>query len=139
MTPKKMENDVDLKRFTHITVEKKKEIIAKHENGVRVSDLARQYGKAKSTICGILKQKNAIKTADVAEGVTMLTKQRSQVLEEVEKLLLFWLNEKELSGYCVTETKIWEKALQLELAETRLKNFVDELEFEMSSIERYRL
>ena len=32
----------------------KKEIIAKHENGVRVSDLATQFGMAKSKICTIL-------------------------------------------------------------------------------------
>ena len=34
----------------------KKEIIAKHENGVRVSYLTTQFGMAKSTICTILKE-----------------------------------------------------------------------------------
>jgi transposase-like protein len=35
--------------MTRITIEVKKEIIAKHENGVCVSDLATQFGVAKST------------------------------------------------------------------------------------------
>jgi DNA-binding IclR family transcriptional regulator len=51
MGPKK-DNDSKVKRkMTRITIEVKKEIIAKHENGVRVSDLAIQFGVAKSTIC----------------------------------------------------------------------------------------
>jgi hypothetical protein len=57
-------------------------------NGV----LAKQYDMAKSMICTILKNKDALETADVTEEVTLLTKQRSQVLEEVEKLLLVWIN-----------------------------------------------
>ena len=51
------------------TTEFKKEIIAKFENGVRVSDLAAQYNMAKSTISTFLKNEEAIKAADVAMGV----------------------------------------------------------------------
>ena len=65
----------------------KKEIIAKHENDVRVSDLATQFGMAKSTICTILKNRETIKQADVARGVTVITKQRSQTIEEEVKNL----------------------------------------------------
>ena len=61
-------------------IDVKKEIIAKHENGVRVSDLATQFGMGKSTICTILKNSETIKKADVARGVTVITKQRSQNL-----------------------------------------------------------
>ncbi|KAG2463777.1 UPP phosphoribosyltransferase, partial [Polypterus senegalus] len=43
----------------------------------------------------------------------MLTKQRPQVLEEVEKLLLVWLNEKHLAGDSVSETITCEKAKKL--------------------------
>ena len=32
------------------------------------------------------------------KGVTLITKQRSQTLENVEKLLLIWINEKQLAG-----------------------------------------
>ena len=51
------------------TIEFKKEIIAKFENDVRVSDLATQYNMAKSTISTFLKNEEAIKAADVALGV----------------------------------------------------------------------
>ena len=73
------------------TIEFKKEIIAKLENGVRVSDLAKQYNMAKSTISTLLKNKEAIK-ASVAKGVTIVRrKQRPQIMGEVEKLLLIWI------------------------------------------------
>jgi len=42
---------------------------------------------AKSTICTILKNRETIKKADVARGVTVITKQRSQTIEEVVKNL----------------------------------------------------
>jgi len=63
-------------------IDVKKEIIAKHESGVRVSDRAIQFGMAKSTICTILKNRETIKKTDVARGVTVITKQRSQTIEE---------------------------------------------------------
>ncbi|XP_010623133.1 zinc finger and SCAN domain-containing protein 29 isoform X3 [Fukomys damarensis] len=96
-----------------ITIELKKEIVEKHEHGIRVTDLASEYKMAKSTISTILKNKDAIKGADVAKGVTVLTKQRTQALEEVEKLLLVWLNEKQLAGDRVSEAMICEKARKL--------------------------
>ncbi|XP_063089639.1 tigger transposable element-derived protein 1-like isoform X2 [Cavia porcellus] len=110
-------NDVQSKNgkkiLKKITIELKKEIIRKHEGGIRVTDLACEYKVAKSTISTILKNKDAIKRADVAKGVTTLTKQRSQVLEEVEKLLLVWLNEKQLAGDSVSGAMICEKARKL--------------------------
>ena len=68
-------------------IDVKKEIIAKHENGVRVSDLATQFGMPKLTICTILKNGETIKKADVARGVTVITKQISQTTEEEVKNL----------------------------------------------------
>jgi IS30 family transposase len=66
MGPKK-DNDTKVKRkMTRITIEVKKEIIAIHEHGVRVSVLATQFGVAKSTISTILKNKETIKGANVA-------------------------------------------------------------------------
>ena len=53
------------------TIELKKEIIAKYENGFQVSDLALQYGMAKSTISTFLKNMDIIKKADVAKEVTL--------------------------------------------------------------------
>ena len=68
---------------------------------------------AKSSICTILKNKEAIKGPNVAKGVTVITKQRSQTLEEVEKLLLIWINEKQLASDSVSEVIICEKARHL--------------------------
>jgi len=80
----------------------KKGIIAKHENGVRDFDLATQIGMAKSTICPILKNRESIKKADVARGVTVI-KQRSQTFEKLEKLLLIWINDNKLAGNSFSE------------------------------------
>ncbi|XP_044302391.1 tigger transposable element-derived protein 1-like [Varanus komodoensis] len=103
MAPKKVQSKNIKKVSRKITIELKKEIVEKHERGIRVTDLAFEYKMAKSTISTILKSKDAIKGADV----------RTQVLEEVEKLLLVWLNEKQLAGDSVTEAMICEKARKL--------------------------
>jgi len=88
MGPKKDNDSSKVKRKnTNIMIDVKKEIIAKHENCVRVSDLATQFGMAKSTICTILKNRESIKKADVARGVTVITKLRSQMIEEEVKNL----------------------------------------------------
>nr|KAF6463386.1 tigger transposable element derived 1 [Molossus molossus] len=114
MGPKKVSDSSKVKRkVVRTTIELKKEIIAKYDRGVRVSDLAIEYGMAKSTISTILKHKEAIKSADVAKGVKVLTKQRSQTIEEVEKLLLIWINEKQLAGDSISEAMICEKAKML--------------------------
>ena len=61
MAPKKAKSDTGQgkRKVVRKTIEVKKEIIAKHENGIRVSDLAVQYGMAKSTVCTILKNKDS--------------------------------------------------------------------------------
>jgi len=83
MRPKKDNDSSKVKRKnTNIMTDVKKEIIAKHENGVRVSDLATQFGMAKSTICTILKNRDTIKYADVARGVTVINKQGSETIEK---------------------------------------------------------
>ncbi|XP_023224010.1 major centromere autoantigen B-like [Centruroides sculpturatus] len=108
MAPKKEKSDSrNRKRFS---VALKKEIIAKYENGIRVSDIAKEYNVAKSTISTIIKNKKA---AEVAKGVNVISKQRSKVLDEVEKLLLIWINEKQLDGDSVSEAIICEKAKNL--------------------------
>ncbi|GCC32241.1 hypothetical protein chiPu_0010702 [Chiloscyllium punctatum] len=115
MAPKKVKSGriSGVKKPKRITVETKKETIAKHENGACVSDLTMQYDMAKSTICTILKNKEALKAAVVAKGVTILTKQTPKLLDEVEKLLLVWINQQELAGDSVNETIICEKALHI--------------------------
>ena len=79
------------------TIDFKKELIAKYEEGIRVSELAREYGMAKSTISTILKNKDAIKVTDVVKGSFLVSKQRPQITE-VKKLLLIYINETQLAG-----------------------------------------
>ncbi|KAF2349854.1 Homeobox domain-like [Trinorchestia longiramus] len=95
------------------TIELKKEIIAKFESEVRVSDLTTQYGMANSTISMFLKKKEELKGANVAKDVTSLTKKMPQILEEVEELLLILTNEKQLHGDSRSEAFICEKAFQM--------------------------
>ena len=81
---------------------------------VRVSDLAAQYNMAKSTISTFLTNKEAIKAADFAKEVTIVhSKQRLQIMDEVEKLLLIWIREKEMDGDSISEGIICEKALRI--------------------------
>ena len=79
-------------------------------NGVHVSDLAAQYNMAKSTISTFLKNKEAIRAADVAKGVKIdHSMPRLHIVDEVEKLLFIWSKEKELDG----DSIIYEKALRI--------------------------
>ena len=73
-------------------------------------DIANEYSMAKSTISTIIKNKELLKSVDVAKGVTKLQKQRPQILEKVENLLLIWINEKQLAGDSVSAAIICEKA-----------------------------
>jgi len=91
-------------------VKLKKELIMKWEKGTCVSDPAAQCGMAKSTTSTILKNREAIKAADVAKGVKSLTSKKLPAVEEVEKLLMVWINEKQLAGHSVSEAIICEKA-----------------------------
>ena len=93
-----------------LALEIKQEIIAKHERGVRVSDLAKQYDRNMSTISTIIKQKDAIKAVKPSKGITIISKRRSPTLEEMERLLLIWIKDKEIAGDTITEVIICEKA-----------------------------
>jgi len=98
MAPKKVTNvEKSKKKIIMTTVELKKELITKWEKGTRVLDLTIQYCMAKSTISTILKNREAIKATDVAKGVKSLTSKRLPAVE-VEKLLMVWINEKQLAG-----------------------------------------
>ena len=62
----------------------------------------------------LLKNEEVIKAADVAKGVSIVhSKQRSQIMDEVEKLLLIWRNKKELDGDSISEGIICEKVLRV--------------------------
>ncbi|UYV61277.1 hypothetical protein LAZ67_1004216 [Cordylochernes scorpioides] len=103
-----------------MSIELKREIIEKHEQGVRVVDLSRQYGRSTSTscmsttstsmICSVLKRKESIKSVTPAKGLTIISKLRTSLHENMEKLLMVWVTEKQLQGDTLTQTIICEKA-----------------------------
>ncbi|XP_050726478.1 tigger transposable element-derived protein 1-like [Eriocheir sinensis] len=94
------------------TIERKKEIIDKYEKGARITDLAAEYRMARSTVATILKNKEAIKGADVAMGVKKQLK-RPAAVEEMEKLLMVWINERQMPGDSMSEGIIYAKARRL--------------------------
>ncbi|XP_070592937.1 tigger transposable element-derived protein 1-like [Erythrolamprus reginae] len=107
MAPKKA---AEKKKKMMISIEAKQEIINLHEKGTRVIDLARKFQRSTSTICTILKQKDILKGVKAAKGATINSQLRTSVHEEMERLLLIWIKEKELAGDTITEVVISEKA-----------------------------
>ncbi|GIY27407.1 hypothetical protein CDAR_52471 [Caerostris darwini] len=93
-----------------MSIELKREIIEKHEQGVRVVDLSKQYGRSTSMICSVLKRKESIKSVTPAKGLTITSKLRTTLHENMEKLLMVWVTEKQLQGDTLTQTIICEKA-----------------------------
>ncbi|XP_068221067.1 putative CENPB DNA-binding domain-containing protein 1 [Palaemon carinicauda] len=91
-------------------IEVKRESIEKYESGVQVSELAHHYQRSLLTICTILKQKDAINSTKPLKSLAILSKLRSDVNDEMERLLLLWIKEQQLVGDSVTEAIICEKA-----------------------------
>ncbi|XP_068248596.1 tigger transposable element-derived protein 1-like [Palaemon carinicauda] len=58
-------------------------------------------------------QKDAIKSTKPSKGVTILSRLRSDIHDERERLLLNWIKEKQLAGDSVTEMIICEKASRI--------------------------
>ncbi|XP_070275247.1 putative CENPB DNA-binding domain-containing protein 1 [Myotis yumanensis] len=98
------------KKMRMMCIELKKKIIEKHDQGVHVIDLAKQYKPSTSTICTILKQKESIQATTPAKGFKITSKQQTSIHENMEKLLMVWLMEKQLAGDTVTKAIICEKA-----------------------------
>lgn len=100
----------DTHRRMKITIQTKRKIIEKSERGVSVAELARLYNRSTSTICTILKNKDKFKEIDASKGVTRISTQRLRILDDVERLLLIWIQEKQSQGDIVNENIICEKA-----------------------------
>ncbi|XP_057694746.1 tigger transposable element-derived protein 1-like [Corythoichthys intestinalis] len=110
MGPKVVGKSEGKRKKEMLTIEIKKEMIEKYEQGARVSELARQYGRNMSTISTVIKQAEAIKKVNASKGTTILSKRRGVILEEMERLLLIWIKDKEIAGDSVTEAIICQKA-----------------------------
>ncbi|XP_070253222.1 putative CENPB DNA-binding domain-containing protein 1 [Myotis yumanensis] len=110
MDLKKVSAEDSAEKKQMMCIELKKEIIEKHDQGVHVIDLAKQYERSTSTIYTILKQKESIQATAPAKGVKIISKQRTSIHENMEKLLMEWLTEKQLAGDTVTKAIICKKA-----------------------------
>lgn len=62
-----------------------------------------------SMICSILKNKYKIKKNNASKVVTRITTQQPRIVDDVEKLLLIWINEKQLQNNTINENIICEK------------------------------
>jgi hypothetical protein len=92
-----------MKKLIYLDI--KKEIISRRESGKGIGDLSAERGIAKSTISTILKNKEKIKSAQVANGIFGLSSSRN-VMEQMETLLLVWINEKQMARDSVSEVII---------------------------------
>ncbi|XP_078240217.1 putative CENPB DNA-binding domain-containing protein 1 [Pogona vitticeps] len=117
-----------------LTLEMKKEILRKYDGGKRIADIAREYGRNPSTIGTIVAMREKILATDAAKGVTRIAKNRPAALEEVEKLLVLWMQEKQHAGDTVTEAVICVKAraLYLDLVEQQPGTSAEPEEFKAS-------
>ncbi|KAF2355568.1 hypothetical protein FHG87_013673 [Trinorchestia longiramus] len=73
------------------------------------------YDCSLSTIYTILMKKNKIEKLDVAKTGTMITKQHSKLLD-VEKLLLVWINKKQVDSVSEGIKRTNSVALHVDLA-----------------------
>lgn len=95
-----------------ISVEIKKQIIRRSECAVKQCDLVKEFGLSKTTMSTILANRDTIKSAKVAKGVSKLfhEKHKSPVHEEMERLLMIWIQEIQMKGDLSTQDIIWHKA-----------------------------
>ena len=75
-----------------------------------MANLGRAFNLSKSTISTILKNKDKLEVVNASKGVSRVSSQRSQILDDVERLLLIWINEKQMQGDSISQNIICEKA-----------------------------
>jgi hypothetical protein len=88
MSSKKVnEKSQATKKMIRITMEVKKRDCWKvwRWHGMRIQNLVAAYRMPRTTVSRIVKNKDIIKSANIAKGVKSITKQRSGKLEHVEK------------------------------------------------------
>ena len=95
------------KKRQPITIEMKKEIIKKYEEGVTLTQLGRPYDRSKSTINTIVKDKDKFKAATASHGITKLVKTRNSVTDEMEDLLMVWIRDRQRAGDSISELFIF--------------------------------
>ncbi|XP_072000501.1 tigger transposable element-derived protein 1-like [Engystomops pustulosus] len=118
-------NDGDTsKKRKAITMENKVEIIKRSERGETPSSIGRELGYSRSTIGTILKSKARIMEhvkGHSPMNATIITKQRSGIIIEMERLLIIWIEDQNQRNMPISLSLVQEKARSLynDLKETR--------------------
>ncbi|XP_068242290.1 putative CENPB DNA-binding domain-containing protein 1 [Palaemon carinicauda] len=108
MGPKKV-TDVKGRKWMMLSMEIKMEIIKKYKADMRLSVIANEYGRNPSTIGTILKQREDIKAATHFKVGTAFSSKMSYIHDEIERLLIVWIKDKEMVGDAITEAIICQK------------------------------
>jgi len=109
------DGDASKKRKT-ITIELKMEIIKRSERGETPTNIGKALGFSRSTIGTIIKDKVRIMEhvkGSVPMQATIITKQRSGLLIEMEKLLVIWLEDQNQRNIPISLGLVQEKARTL--------------------------
>ncbi|XP_050726549.1 tigger transposable element-derived protein 1-like [Eriocheir sinensis] len=105
------------KQHKILTLEKKLEIIKRHEEGQGVSDIGRAMGLAPSTVGTVTKKKAIYKkmvtTAAEFPSACRITRVRSVRLEKMEQLLVAWIDDCSAKKIPISLALIQERARAL--------------------------
>lgn len=111
--PSKQKLEKEKNKRAIISIDMKHKIIEKHKRDLCVTDLGRAFNLSKSTISTILKNKDKLEVVNASKGVSRVSAQRSPILDDVERSLLIWINEKQMRGDTLSPTIICEKAKRI--------------------------
>lgn len=104
------------KKRNVISLETKRNIVQRHEAGETISSMATKYKMNRSTIATILSQKVQIKDFKLPDAplkASKMTKRRGLVLEEMERLLVIWIEDQHQRRIPLSLLLIQEKARSL--------------------------
>uniref|UniRef100_K7F1A6 HTH CENPB-type domain-containing protein n=1 Tax=Pelodiscus sinensis TaxID=13735 RepID=K7F1A6_PELSI len=104
------------KKRKTITMEEKVEIIKRSERGEKPSSIGRACGYSRSTIATILKDKDRVMEhvkGHTPMNATIITKQRSGLIIEMERLLTIWIEDQNQRNLPISLSLVQEKARSL--------------------------
>ena len=99
-----------------ISMEVKSEIIKRHEEGESCASIGRKMELARTTVVTIVKDRERILNhikGSTPMSSTCITKQRSQLIIEMERLLVLWLDDQRQRRMPVSLLVMQEKARRL--------------------------
>ena len=116
MSEKKKCQDIVTRKRKWLTLEKKLAIIKCYEDGASFAKIARENGMNESSVRAIIKKKDKIKDHEMSAtsySSKMITKNRSPVMENMEHLLMIWIEDCNQNRIPLSQMAIQEKAMSL--------------------------